>query len=180
VTRREYVATLTTLAASGIVALIFTGQPWARVTSPGVVGTQTLEASGSDLTGAVRAVGLLSLAGVLVIVATKGWWRRVIGLGIAAAAVLAVLHLMQIGRDLAEIVAAWAEISADGVDEATVESTSAIWVATSVCVAVAIAGVLTAARGHHWSTPLAKYERRRVKPAEDAWDVLDRGEDPTV
>jgi multisubunit Na+/H+ antiporter MnhC subunit len=176
-TRREYAATLALLAASGIVALIVTGQPWANATFAGVVSRQTIEASGSNLTGGVRAIGLLSLAGVLVIGATKGWLRRVIGLGIAAAGVLAVLHLIGIRRDFTEIVAAWAEIGPNGV---TVQPTPAIWVATVVCVAVAVAGLLTAARGHRWPTLRATYERRPDKPAEDAWDVLDRGEDPTV
>jgi uncharacterized membrane protein (TIGR02234 family) len=177
VTRREYAATLAALAASGVVALIVTGQPWANVTFSGVVGRQTIAASGSDLTDGVRAIGLLSLAGVLVIGATKGWLRRVIGLGIAAAGVLAVLHLIRIRRDFTEIVAAWAEISANGV---TVQSTPAIWVATVGCIAVVVAGLLTAAHGHRWPTLRANYDRRPAKPAEDAWDVLDRGEDPTV
>jgi uncharacterized membrane protein (TIGR02234 family) len=175
--RREYAVTLTVLAASGMVALIIAGQPWATIASPSPLGTQTLKASGTELTGAVRGVGLLSLAAVLAILATKGWPRRIIGMCLAVAGVLASLHLLQVSRDLTDIVTAWAEVGTTGV---TVRATPAIWVAVVACLGVAAAGVLTAGRGHRWPELLAKHERRSETRAEDAWDVLDRGEDPTV
>jgi hypothetical protein len=60
--------------------------------------------------------------------------------------------------------------------------------------AVALAGGLTAARGHTWPTMGARYERSRDAPSDrpvpaaqngpvastQAWDALDRGEDPTL
>ena len=82
--RREYAVTLAVLAAGAILALVSAGRTWATVTVEGALRPETTQVTGTDLTGAARALGLLGLAGVLAVVATRRWVRRIIGAAIAA------------------------------------------------------------------------------------------------
>jgi uncharacterized membrane protein (TIGR02234 family) len=186
--RREYAVTLAVLAAGAILALVTAGRTWATVTVEGALRPETILVTGTDLTGAARALGLLGLSGVLAVVATRRWVRRIIGAGIAAAGIAASVAVGRVAADLRSSALDWAQSSADGVATAGVTDTVAPWLALIGCLLVALAGVAVLLRGHRWPVLGASYERRRaldpaVERAEGgrtAWDALDRGEDPTL
>ena len=81
--------------------------------------------------------GVVALAGVVAIAATRGWARALIGAVLAAAGVASLPR----GALLA------------------------------------LAGAFVAVRGPRWPALGARYE---VVTEHDAWDALDRGEDPTT
>jgi len=186
--RREYAVTLAVLAAGAILALVAAGRTWATVTVDGALRPETILVTGSDLTGAARALGLLGLAGVLAVVATRRWVRRIIGAGIAVAGLAAAVAVGRVAADLRSSALDWALSSSDGTATTSVTGTVAPWLALVGCLLVVLAGLVVLLRGHRWPVLGASYERRRaVEPAVEqpeggrtAWDALDRGEDPTL
>lgn len=128
------------------------------------------ETPGSELAPLAWALALVQLAGGGALLATRGVLRRGLGVLIALAAA-------------GSAVAAISGASGTG---------AALWPAACTVGAVAgvAAGVLTLRRGHAWPGMSARYERRpEPAPAagkaeklenRDAWDALDRGDDPTA
>ncbi|MER7460445.1 Trp biosynthesis-associated membrane protein [Micromonospora sp. NPDC126480] len=132
--------------------------------------------SGADLLPWLPALALVALAGCGAVLATRGRVRRLLG-GL-----------------LAGLGAAVAAGGGYGLGAGFVGEVDRRWPA--LCLVggmLALAGgLLTAARGARWPAMGARYERR-TRPAEpapvagpvtgarttDAWDALDRGEDPT-
>jgi Tryptophan-associated transmembrane protein (Trp_oprn_chp) len=117
-------------------------------------------------------IAVVGLAAAGALIATRGTARRAVGvLLILVGAGLAVGG----GQGLAD---------------------SRLWPALCLIggVAVALAGGLTVARGQTWPGMGARYERSRTAPSDrpapaardgsvastQAWDALDRGEDPTL
>ena len=134
------------------------------------------ERSGGSLMPWLPALAVVALAGGGAMLATRGLLRRLLG-GL----------LLVIGTALV----------AGGSVAATNPDVDRLWPLLCVLggLAVAAAGAATAARGHRWPAMGARYERaagtpppavssrpERVEAAgtRDAWDALDRGEDPTA
>ncbi|WP_240742094.1 Trp biosynthesis-associated membrane protein [Micromonospora zingiberis] len=131
--------------------------------------------SGARLLPWMPALALVGLAGGGAVLATGGWLRRAIG------ALLTLLGLALAGGGGYGLVADLGD------------QVSRHWPALTLVggLLAATGGVLTAARGNRWPAMSARYERRSRQPAEpagpirgagtvDAWEALDRGEDPTV
>ncbi|MDR7278108.1 Trp biosynthesis-associated membrane protein [Catenuloplanes atrovinosus] len=121
------------------------------------------ERKGSELLVWLSPLAVVSLAGAGALIATRGVVRRAIG------GLLAVLGV-------AIAAGAATELGGGG------------WPALTLLggAAVAVAGGWTAARGADWPSLGARYERPVASPAvngprgtRQAWDALDRGEDPT-
>ncbi|GAA0803839.1 Trp biosynthesis-associated membrane protein [Spirilliplanes yamanashiensis] len=167
-------AVLACLAGAGL-ALFAATRVWAVERTGRSGGLPALEAArtGGDLLAWLPAVALAGLAGAGALLALKGVARRAAGvLIVAAGALTAAGGVAGLGR-------------ADDV----------WWPALTVLggLAAAAGGALAVARGHRWSAMGARYERpagtraggptadqARADPARDAWDALDRGEDPTT
>jgi uncharacterized membrane protein (TIGR02234 family) len=158
-----------------------------------------LAVSGHTLDAAPTALGLVALAGVVAVLATRGVVRRAIG------AMLALAGALLVWRSLAGLTAVsaarvrslvQAKHPGVGVDAAFVPHVSvhAQWsIFSAACgLIVVAAGLCTAIRGHHWATMSARYEAPpRAASAEDVaaararadasmWTALDRGADPTA
>ncbi|MGC5051957.1 Trp biosynthesis-associated membrane protein [Micromonospora sp. DT48] len=131
--------------------------------------------TGGQLLPWLPALALVGLAGGGAVLATRGRPRRVLGglltlLGLALAAGGGYGLLGDLGDPVAR---QWPTLTLLG------------------GVLAAVGGGSTLLRGHRWPAMGARYERRPSRPTGtggpiegggtvDAWEALDRGEDPTV
>lgn len=208
--RVEYGATvLVDLVGAGCALLVST-RSWQSVLTarPRPFRDDLLEVSGRTLDAAPTALALVALAGVIAVVATRGWPRRVIGGVVAAAGVALVWRsLAGLGAIGAERARALVSDRHPGVQVGAAVpqvSVHASWaVLSAICgVLVLAAGALVAARGQRWGAMSAKYdrpaggtgpegdagpeqlsaegvERARRRAEASLWSALDRGDDPT-
>jgi hypothetical protein len=163
-------AVLLCVAGAGAV-LGSAGRTWVREETrvespsrdrPDAFVSTTVERTGGDVAPAVRALGLVSLAGGAALVGARGRGRQAVGVVLA-------------GAGAATSYAAW---HVDGA-----HPTGAVSVAGIGGVVVAVSGLLTLIAGARWPALGSRYERPVTAPARDeladAWDALDRGDDLT-
>lgn len=157
--KREYVVVLFALAIAGIVAWWAFGHTWRIESIPGdgLTPAKEVEYTGRLLYPYAGFIGVVALAAVAGILATKKYGRIVIGVLLAILAGSAVVQLVTDSGFIG-----WAIV------------------AELALAVIAIAGVLTVLRGGSWPMFGGKYERTKPKEQESAWELLDRGEDPTV
>lgn len=205
------VVALGCLAGSSLV-LLAAGRTWASVTVrlPAPLPPRLLPLSGRQLAPGAAALGLVGLAGVVALVATRGRGRvatgvllAVAGAGAAAAALLARMDL-----DRRVLRPAGRAVGLDEAYPSAVDATAWPWVAVVGGVLVALAGLVTALRGRCWAGLSSRYEAPVTaggspdldgtdpapalpeqaeagsgpddRASADLWQALDRGEDPTA
>lgn len=173
--RRELTyAVLLCLAGAGLAFWAVTRTWSVELTGRGSLPAARHARTGTDLLPWVSALALVGLAGGGAVLATRGRVRRLLG------ALLALAGL------------AVAAGGGYGLGEAGVSRQWPALVLAGGLIAAA-GGVFTALRGAGWPAMGARYERpaRTADPAgagrpavergnRDAWEALDRGEDPTV
>lgn len=166
--RRAFTLALLLCAAGAGLALYAVTRVWlVEVTArPAPLPPLRAERTGADLLAWLPPLAVVSLAGTGALIATRGPVRRAIGV------LLAVLGV-------AVVAGAATRLGAGG------------WPALTLLggVAVTVAGGATVARGAGWPSLGARYERRSAagpapavnapRGTRQAWDALDRGEDPT-
>ena len=171
--------------AGAFLVLVAAGRPWAAVDLPAtpLAAAGTDLHTGTDLVPGVSALGLLGLAGVLALAATRRTGRLLVGLVLlatGAGVVTAVLSV--VGTSFAE------ELPGQPTDTAT-HLTAWSAVTASGGVLLSLAGALTVARGRSWAalgqryqTPTATTSPEHAELSTDKglWEALDRGEDPTA
>ncbi len=184
-TRRELTLAIVGLLVGGGLLLLSAGRTWATV-GRAAPFHGSVAASGGSLVPATTAVGLLALAAVAAVVATRGMLRVLTGAVVFAAGV-AVAALAAGGVSAADVVAAAGPHGQLGaVAPGPPELSAWPWVAVGGGAVLAAAGLLVAVRGRRWSAMGSRYDaptparRRAVDPEVAAWEALDRGEDPTV
>lgn len=185
--RELTLAVLLCLLGASIV-LVATGRVWTevQVDESALAPARTVGALGTEIVPGLRALGLVALAGVVALAATRRVGRTVVGV------VLAVVGAVVIVTSL----------TADGAQEAfrnaaqgggqvsdVVLGTGWPLVAVLGGLLVVTAGLLVAARGRRWAALSQRYEppaTRTPEPPQDGpvaeralWEALDRGEDPT-
>lgn len=177
--RRELVGVLAGCALGAVLLLVAGARPWASVARPAPFHG-TVAVSGTALTPLPAAAGLLGLAAVAGLLATRRNGRVAVGALLAlVAAGTAVAAVQATGR---HAVLAAAGLTAPGVAPAL---TAWRWVAVAGAVALVGAGAVAAARGRRWPALGARYDAPRPRPVpatdehEVLWQALDRGEDPT-
>jgi uncharacterized membrane protein (TIGR02234 family) len=187
------------LGAAG--ALLIAQRSWqiARTPRPRPLADDVLGISGHTLDAAPTALGLVALAGVVAVLATRGVARSAIGAMLAFAGALLVWRSL---CDLAAVSAArvrslvQAKHSGVGVDATFVPHVSvhAEWPLLSAACGVFVlaAGLLITLRGHRWGTMSRRYEvpsgpassedlsAARARADASMWTALDRGGDPTA
>jgi uncharacterized membrane protein (TIGR02234 family) len=178
------------LALGAVLVLLSTQPAWVHVTVPRSAGgvAVALDLSGSQVAPVLVALGLLALAGVVGLVATRGWVRRAVGVLLVAAGAGVVLTTVRVVADPGA--AAFGAVRGQSVDAAAAAAASYSvagpwpWVALLGGLLVAVAGAGTVWLSRTWPAMGARYEApgadaRGDRPV-DAWTALDRGEDPTV
>jgi uncharacterized membrane protein (TIGR02234 family) len=170
-------------AVGALLVLLASGREWARTTVAVPAGPRaTVTATGHAVEAALPALGIALLALAGAIIAGRGVIRRIVGVVTALAAAAAVAVAIA-GRGHVSKTLTGREPGGLGI--AVHATANGWWLVAAIGAALAlVAGVLTALRGPSWAAMGAKYEaqaadRRPVTPAVDAWDALDRGEDPT-
>jgi uncharacterized membrane protein (TIGR02234 family) len=204
--RAQYAAALVVDLVGAGGALLISTRTWQSVLTrrPRPFHDDFLQLSGRTLDGAPTALALVALAGVIAVLATRGWARRLVGLVVALAGAGLVWRsltgLSAVGTARARALVTdrhpGVQLGA-AVPQVSVHGGWAVL--SALCGVLAIgAGALIAARGHRWSTMSAKYdapagddappappaseedaERERLRANAQLWSALDRGDDPT-
>jgi uncharacterized membrane protein (TIGR02234 family) len=191
---RELAAVAGVCAVGGGMVLFAVGQTWLRLTAvrPAPLTDVVVPLSGRSLEPLVAGLGIVGLAGVVGLLATRRWGR------LAVAAVLTLSGLAILAGALTRLAAPGSAEVHDllvgsgrsaGVDPGAVVTATA-YPAWAVLAAVgglllALGGLAALVRSRRWPTMSARYETpaaRADRPRTDAavWDALDRGDDPTV
>jgi len=151
---RKYLVTIALQLIFGGTLLWVGNLTWSSV--PGELATQ--EFTGSDLDSSIFAVGTVSLAVVIAVLATRTWGRRILGSLGAVICVVGIYSLIMLDTDALN---------------------SLWWVAIGLSAGLLVTNLVIAVSSQKWPTLGGKYSRSA--PAElDTWALLDAGVDPTV
>lgn len=196
--RRELTAAAVgCLLASGLV-LVAVGRPWVRFT----VGTATsLDvrsiATGHDLAGASSALGLVVLAGVVALPATRGVSRVIVG-GLMLLSGVGIVVATQASAFSPSRAVTSRAVQAAGLHGAKAKAVAATgwpWFALVGGLLAIAVGALTMLRSRRWPAMGRRYEVGRKPVAVSSsqtsssetsssetsmWDRLDEGDDPTI
>lgn len=193
--RREPLLAALLCVAGAFLVLVAVGNPWVLVEVAGgpLLPEREVGVTGTELAPGLRALGLVGLAGVPALAATRGRGRVVVGLlllAVGAGVVVAVARL-----ELAGLGLGGRALISDPVREAGGAQGEAFdltgWpIGTALGgLVLALAGLLVAVRGPRWTALGRTYDAPAADapapsadgPAaeRDLWAALDRGEDPT-
>ena len=182
---RAYGLTLVLLLVGAVLLLWSATRVWVTATS----ATTGLPGVGVALTGGqvlpvVSGVGLLLLAGIAGVIATRGLVRVIVGLVLLVASAVALEATIAFGRG-GMSAAVEAVTSVTGGTAAQVSASGWWWLALAGALAGLVASGLTVALGHHWPSLGSRYQRDKGGSAAantpaQMWDAMDRGEDPTA
>lgn len=190
--RRELTfAVVACLVGAGLV-LLSVSQSWAHLTvaEPGLP-VLTAAPHGRSVAPVVAALGLVGLAGVVAIAATRRWGRTTAGLMLLAAGIgAAVAVIVFVGNvDTAVLPEARRLAQRTHAVPDQVSLTAWPWLALAGGLVTALSGLGTTLRGRSWPAMGARYEapgsagtsarKRAVDPGTAMWDSFDRGQDPT-
>jgi uncharacterized membrane protein (TIGR02234 family) len=189
---KQAAAALAAQIVGAAAILLIATREWQTVTTvrPRPFGTDVLGVSGRTVDGAITALALVALAGVVAVIATKGPARRVIGALVAVAGLGLVWRTSTAfgavsGARARSLVGA-KHPQVVGTAQVT---THPVWPTLSLVAAVLVvaAGVAVALRGGQWAGMSSRYERQAVDPEQararaDAslWTALESGDDPTA
>ncbi|MGH9249183.1 MAG: Trp biosynthesis-associated membrane protein [Acidimicrobiales bacterium] len=194
--RRELVVALVLLVAGGVLCLVAGSRVWGEGLVDDGLSTTVQQVTGRDLFPLGPAVGLVALAAVIAVPATRRTGRRIIGVLLALAGLATAAGAYALALELPTRVSTWLEPAPEVtsvVSEATAEPNWALLTGVGGLL-VAVAAVGVAVRGPRWPGMGRRYERgarATVDPAglsqdpsgsgagRETWDALDRGEDPT-
>ncbi len=188
--RQEMAAAVAACLLGAALVLLTAGATWVRVRVAGTAadGQETTAAplaaslTGSDLAPALAGLGLVGLAGVVAIAATRRFGRVVVGVLVVLAGVAIAVAAGRIAADPLPAVRAASQVRdlvpGTVADLRDLRRTPAPWLATGGGVFLALGGVLVALRGRTWSALSARYRTPAARPV-DAWEAIDRGDDPT-
>ena len=182
--RELRIAVLLSLVGSTLVVLA-ASRPWgAAVVDQGSrLPVRSLQVSGEQLAPGLRALGLVGLAGVVGLLATRRWGRAAVGAVVLACGLGIVYLALEYGSGTAVVDHLPPDV---GIHQVTKVTTTG-WPLTAWFggALVALAGGLVLWRGRRWATLSAAYQTPAARAPEPAttdkavWDALDRGEDPT-
>lgn len=183
--RVAYLAVLGVLLAGAVLCLIGSGMSWGTAQRADLMSSEA-SVSGGDLVPVARAVGLLGLAAVVAVHATRRWGRRLVGvlLMVAGSAVLAQTYVVAL--ELPEYVLRHLEGPTGAEFAGAAAARGGPLVLAAGGAAIAVAGLALTVWGPRWPSMGARYERpAAARPANESsdravWDALDRGEDPTI
>jgi uncharacterized membrane protein (TIGR02234 family) len=196
IARARFAAALVLTLLGGAGALLVSGRAWQTIVAPRPrpFADEVVDVSGRTLEPLVAALGLVALAGVVAVLATRGIARRAVGVLLAVAAVAmgwrALAGSATVSAAKARSLVSDARTGA-GLDPGRPAQVTvhAAWPVLAVACAVAllVAGAAVAAWGHRWAglsgryePPDAGIEADRQRSGATMWTALDRGDDPTA
>ncbi|WP_067176988.1 Trp biosynthesis-associated membrane protein [Microtetraspora niveoalba] len=185
--RRSLTAWLVGCAAGAGLVLLAGGREWAAVNYEGATGGP-IAVDGGDAVPALTPLALAALAAVLAVFATRGPWRRLVGVVLAGcgAGIAALAWPSRLSARAVEVAETTRSLSGQA---AHVTTSAWPWAAVAGGVLLAACGVAAVLVGGAWPGMSGKYERRsgaggrktsRVSGDRALWDAIDEGADPTV
>lgn len=196
--RREPLLAALLCVLGAFVVLVGTGRAWVLVDvgASALLPSREVGVSGADLAPGLRALGLVGLAGVPALAASRGRGRLLLGvvLLLVGASVLAVVVRLQVGgMGLGGLALVSDPVrEAGGAQGESFDLT--VWSVLTAFggLVLLLAGLLVIVRGRQWAALGPRYEAPAVReevaaPApngsvaeRELWEALDRGEDPTA
>ncbi|CUU55978.1 trp region conserved hypothetical membrane protein [Parafrankia irregularis] len=186
--RRERMLAIVGCLVGAAAVLFSAGSTWVSARVQSGVGEKVVAApltvnwSGSSLAPAVTALGLLGLAGTLAIIATRRLGRTVVGILVLLAGIAILVTAGGIAIDPMGAVRGTDEVQAVvPVGEPTITGlsrTAGPWSASFGGLVLAVTGAAVVARARTWPAMSGRYQARVAAPV-DAWDAIERGQDPT-
>ena len=183
-TRRERLVVLALGVVGAALALLTATRPWLDVTIKNpLIGSGRLHPEGRDVAALVPAAALVALAASVAAVTLRRVGRHIAGLLLVAA-----------GAGIASATDGGSAGAALSLRVATgrtgnVAATASVgsiwpWLALLSAVPIVLAGAVTIVRGRAWSGLSRRYDPPTAEDpvgddADEAWDALSRGEDPT-
>lgn len=183
--RKELALAVLLVLAGGVLLLVSTAGAWVTGVQvrPEPLPSSPVEVAGAEAGAPVRALGLVVLAAVPALAATRRAGRTVVG-------VLLVLAGAAAGAAAVQVLSAPAALVQLDVDDVAPTARPVLAVAGSVL--TALAGAVVTARGRRWAALSRRYEApagrdgsapagsdTRAGEGVELWEALDRGEDPT-
>jgi uncharacterized membrane protein (TIGR02234 family) len=155
------------------------------------LGNLVIDVSGRKVDSMPTALFLVALAGIVAVIATRGLWRRLVGVVLAVAGAVALWRSIAARDGLSEH-HSWQivvdKLPSVGPANDGVGVSVAQWPILSALLGafVLVAGVLIAWRGGTWAGMSRRYDAP-LDPADAAakqnaslWTAIERGDDPTV
>ena len=201
--RRELLGALGLCLVGAVLALAASAPAWVRVTVPRArpLADATVAVAGRSLVPLVPALGLVGLAALVGLVATRGRGRVLLGavLALAGAAVVvaAVPHLAAPSGAATEgLLAGRGPLPGRDLARPVQPRAQPVWPGLAAVggLLLAAAGTGAAVRGRRWPAMSGRYDAPASRPldarpaarpagrptAAGLWDALDRGDDPTA
>lgn len=187
--RRWYGPVVLALLVAGGVAFLAAGRPWVTAAiGDGEGPGASFELTGSDVAPAAGALGVVIVAAALAVLASGGWFRRVIGLVIVAMAVAGGWATFTDPGDAIDRTVAESVTFSTGEPVAS-DGTIWPWVALGAFVVAGLLGLAVTRYGAAWPTMGRRYEAPGAGRSDEAdvpeqteadlWKSLDHGIDPT-
>ncbi|MDQ6650358.1 MAG: Trp biosynthesis-associated membrane protein [Actinomycetota bacterium] len=186
--RRELALAVGLCLLGAAVVLLAAGRPWTRFTldQGGLLPPLRLAPSGRSLDPTAGALGLVGLAGVLALAATRRRGRLVVGVLVALAGAVVVVSSLRVASAVLPAVRRSGALDRAGAAASALAGplpvTAWPWVSAAGGLLLALAGLLVVVRGPAWAALSARYEapeRRAAAGEVSLWEALDRGDDPT-
>jgi uncharacterized membrane protein (TIGR02234 family) len=179
-------------ALGSAVVLFAAGATWAHVRvvpaagAAGTIAPVGVEFGGADLAPVTASLGLVGLAGIVAVAATRRAGRVLVGVAVLAAGVGVAIAAGRVAIDPTPAIRAsptFAEVAHRDAGAAELElGLDRTFAPVAACLGgavLALAGALVAVRGRAWPALGRRYQTRPAAPA-DAWDAVERGHDPTA
>lgn len=185
--RRELLGALALCVLGAVLLLSSAPRAWVTVSYERGAHLPRVAVSATGAAVApVQAAALVALAGVLAVVATRGWARLVVGAVLLADALTVAALVWRFRVRLADGLPIGGPDGAVARAGALGTSTSSWpWLALAGAVLLAAGAAAVLVRGRSWPGMSGRYERadaRRPRGTAEQrmWDALDQGHDPTT
>ena len=180
----------------GSAVLASVGRPWVRLdlrvetataTRPDAFVATSVTRSGDEVAGGVRALGLVSLAGAVALISTRGRGRRAVGIALllAGAGTAGLALRVRADPEGALVRGGAAPVSSGDVRDRGVTGPAVGGAAAAAVLGgllVAASGGLAVSVSQGWPGMSARYDGPTDRPRRDElteiWDAVERGEEP--
>ncbi|WP_229053621.1 TIGR02234 family membrane protein [Aeromicrobium sp. Leaf350] len=185
--RRWYGPTVLGVLAAGGGAFVAGRRTWVTTTlGDGQGAGATILTKGSDVSPLVPGLAIVVVAAALAVLASSGWFRRVVGALIVVSAVGGVVATRTDPDGVVDAAVQESVAFGQGVDVTSVTHQGP-WLAAAAFAVAALLGLLVIRYGAAWPTMSSRYDAPTAGTApvaadpdgSDLWKAMDAGVDPT-
>ncbi len=166
------------IAIGAVIVLLSSSPAWVHVTLR--VSGAEVKLTGGNAAAAAVPLALVAAAGLIAMALVRSWIRRILAVLIAAAGVGILIAAVRVIADPTRVARGSSKVRSAG-ELASAQVTAAPYICVVGALLVIAGGVVAAIFGGRWPNPTRRYERAAAKAGRpvDAWEALERGEDPT-